>query len=233
MAVIPVSNKKSVSWERAITKMLEESFGDIRQVYSDRDVATSESFRRGIFRTHGIRWSYLRAFNKAHLAENAIKYIRQKISLVQLSNPGADWRSYLDEIVRHYNSQPLPNTNVARSSVNRDNYLSKLSEIYKSTDPDLLFNVASGGNFTPETERVLFRYKVGDTVLLNRKADYELHDGKFTKWSQVGTYGKRVYRISALVLKSNASLFLVPTYRLEGKLGLYYQENLLKVPFQS
>jgi hypothetical protein len=213
--------------------MLEESFGDIRTIYSDRDVATSAKFRRGIFQAHGVKWNYLRAFNKCHLAENAIRWFRQKISVAMEANPGADWTSFVRGVVDHYNSQPLPNSNVIRSSINRDNYMSKLSQIYKSSDPDLLFNVASGGNFTPETERVLFRYKVGDSVLLNRKFDYEDKGGSFAKTSHLGVYSKTVYTIAKLVLKSNASLFLVPTYRLKNKLGLYYQDSLIRVPFRS
>jgi hypothetical protein len=233
MAVVPVASRESVSWERAITKMLEESFSDIRVVYSDRDVATSAKFRRGIFRTHGVVWKYLRNNSKAFLAENGIRHFRSAVSVALEANPGKDYRQFIPGIVNHYNAQPLPNTNVIRSSINADNYLSKLSQIYKTTDPDMLFNVASGGNFTRETERVLFRYKVGDRVLLNRKADYEQKTTAFDKASHLGTYGKTVFTIRKLVLKSNAGLFLVPTYRLEGRLGLYYEKSLIKVPFRT
>jgi hypothetical protein len=233
MAVVPCPDKTSASWEKAITSMIEGTFGDIRKIYSDRDVATSSKFRRGIFRAYGITWDYIRARNKAHLAEAAIKYVRTHLSIALEANPGADWKSFLGGIVDHYNSQPLPNTDVVRSSVNKSNYMEKLSRIYRTSDPDMLFNLASAGNFTPETERVLFRFRKGQSVLLNRQADYEASKDAFTKSSRVGTYGRRVYTISKLVMKSNASLFLVPTYRLRGKVGLFYEANLLPVPFQS
>jgi hypothetical protein len=234
IACIPVVNKSSASWEKAITKMIEESYGEIRNIVSDRDSAvTSEKFRRGIYRDYGVKFTFLRSRSKAFKAENMIKFMKRRLSIAMKANPKeTDWTQFVDGIVKDYNSQKIPGTNITRNSVNKNNYMQLLEQLYKSTDASMLFNVSAGMNVSPSVRKTIWRYNVGDKVLLNRNPDYTEGKDAFLKTSVKGTYGETVYTITEQVYKTS-HWTIVPTYRLNKIKGLFYEAELFPVLFQT
>jgi hypothetical protein len=220
--------------------MLEESVGEIRLIVSDRDAAaTSKKFRRSILRQHSIRWYFLALRSKAHRAELMIKYVKFHLSMALKANPGSDWKKYLPEIVDSHNREVIPGTSIVRNAVNEGNYLSLLGQLYGSKDPDMLFAVSSGQNYSPGIASLVWRRQVGDRVLVERKLNLKLRQRTFDKASVEGNFGEEVFVVKKRLLKSSADLFLVPVYRVGpadedggGYLpGLFYDNNLLPVGF--
>jgi hypothetical protein len=233
----PCKDKTSGSWESAVTRMLEENMSEIRVIVSDRDAAaTSEKFRRSILERHSISWYFLPLRSKAHRAELMIRYVKSHLSMALKANPGSDWRKYLSEITEAHNREVIPGTNVVRNAVNESNYLTVLGQLYRTKDPDALFPLSSGENYSPGIAALLWQRKVGDRVLVERKLQLKLKKRTFDKASMVGSWGDEVFVVRKRMLKSNAGLFLVPAYRVgreEGGYlpGFYYDSNLLHVGF--
>jgi hypothetical protein len=230
LSCVPMRDRTSASWEAAVTKMIEESYGEIRTIVSDRDVAvTSQAFRRRIAREYSISWIFLRSRPaKAFRAERMIYFMKRRLSVALAANPGTlDWSKYVAPIVAEYNARKIRGTGIRRSSVNKDNYMRLLEEIYRSEEPGLLLNIASGANFTPATRRKMWKYRVGDRVLLRRPLDYHLDKSVFDKPTVLGSYGARTFVVQRLLLKSNANLFLTPVYGLSGIKEYYYESDLL------
>jgi hypothetical protein len=213
--------------------MLEECAGEVRLIVSDREpAATSKAFRRAIKKNHNINWYFLRQRNHAHLAERYVHYIKTHLSIALAGNPGETrWEKYLPDIVGKHNRELIEGTTIVRQSVNEMNYLKLLEQLYGSTEPDMLFNVASSSNFSPSTSDVIWKIPVGTKVLVSKDSDYKNPRDPFYKTSERGGWSEETYVVSKRVLKSNAQLFLLPGYRLENCRGLYYERNLLPVQF--
>jgi hypothetical protein len=233
IACIPCTDGGSESWEKAVTEMIEGSYGEIRHIVSDRDVAvTSKKFRRGIWDNYGIRWTYLRSRSKAFRAERQIRNLKERLSTAMRANPGEDdWTRFLPAIIKDYNSQKIPGTDIRRNSVNKNNYMSLLEDLYQSKDPDLLFNVSSASNFSADMKRELFRFAVGEAVLLRKSADYTSQKSIFDKASVRGNFGPKPYTIRAASLKANGTLFYTPVYSLRGLRGWFYDSELIPATF--
>lgn len=230
IACVPCRDKSGVSWEKSITKMLEESFSDIRCIVSDRDaVATSEKFRRSLKVRYNIDWVFLPLRGKAFFAELAVKILKTKLSVALLANPEErDWTKFVEDAVRSHNSEKIEGTDVVRSSVNKYNYVSLLSKLYKSKNPTMLFNISSGSNVSPETSKQIWNLKVGDRVLLNRKVT---NKNVFEKASVKGHYGKTVYSVKKRLWKTSSDFYIVPVYELDKIAGKFYESELLPILF--
>lgn len=233
--VRPLRDKTAASWEKALAKMLEESaISDVRCILSDRDsVATSVRFRRTLLKKYSVSWLYLRSKGKATFAENQIRYVKQALSMALEAHPTErDWTKFLPGIVAHHNDGFVGDTGVRRKAVNKRTYMSLLERLYGSTQPDLLINVASSENVSPELGKSLWRYEIGQEVLLRIGSSYVEGGGKFAKPSAAGSFSRKTYVIVKRVLKSSGDFFLCPLYRLRGVRGLLYEADLLPVNFQ-
>lgn len=238
IACVPVKDKSAKSWEYAITKMLAETFHDIRLFISDRDaVATSEKFREKILQRHGVEWRFQPARGKAIYAERYIRFMRRRLAIALMGTPEArDWSPFVDGIVEDFNKEPIAGTEISRGSVNKDNYVSLLEKLYKSTEPTMLFNVSCGSNVKdPGFRAAIWKYRVGQRVLVKRSADYTEKQGKgaFVKTSAVGSYSTKVRTISRTLWKTSSDYWIVPIYELEGLIGKFYESDLLPVSFQD
>jgi hypothetical protein len=230
LACVPMRDRTSASWEAAVTTMIEESYGSIRTIVSDRDVAvTSQAFRRGILKEYSISWIFLRARpSKAYRSERMISFLKRRLSVAMAANPDVnDWSVFVRGIVDEYNARKIRGTTIKRSSVGKDNYMDLLEELYRSEEPSLLLNIASGANFTPATRRKLWRYSVGDRVLLRRELDYHIKKSAFDKPTVLGSYAPRTRLVQRLLLKSNANLFLTPVYGLSRIKEYFYEKDLV------
>ena len=78
--------------------------------------------------------------------------------------------------------------------------------------------------------KIGFKFKAGDRVLISRSANYYVKNDAFTKKSVVGSYTKKVHVVENAFLKSNSKHFLVPVYRLRSIEGLFYPSELIPAP---
>jgi hypothetical protein len=163
-----------------------------------------------------------------------IHFLKTRLSLAERANDhDGVWAKFLPGICEEHNNELIQGTKVLRSSVNQNNYLSLVGKKYKmnaTTDPSLLFNMSDAFRSPSRLARFLWRFKVGDQVLLARKVSYELKKDEgyshFEKPSVVGNFGPKVYTIKACRTKFSGDLYLVPVYELATLTGLFYESEL-------
>jgi hypothetical protein len=154
---------------------------------------------------------------------------------MQLSGDGV-WIDKIDGILKNYNSQFVPGTNLRRDSITKDNFMTLLEQLTKSTDPTMLWNLSRSHNFSPWMQNKIWRYSIGDKVLIAREADYTAKGqqtskgGSFFKRSIEGSYSPTVRVIKDLWLK-DSRYFLSAVYEIHGLSGLFYQSELVRALF--
>jgi hypothetical protein len=237
LAVQPMKDLTSKSWEKALRQMVETSaFSSVRTFMSDRDSAVksndeSEGLRGKLKRDFGISWYFMRGRHKAARAERMIRWVKESLSTAERAVGDGRWVVNLQGLVSEYNSRVIPGTDVVRKDVNKNNYVRLLEKKYKSDSPTSLMNLAN----LPENSslaRFVWKFKVGDAVLLARRVSDDLKKRIFDKASVVGTYSPKVYRVSGRHTKLNSGLFLCALYSLEGLPGKYYQTDLSAASFE-
>jgi hypothetical protein len=216
---IPCKGKGTDEWLRAVATFV-ASTRNVRTIFSDRDsVATSAAFRDKIIKDYGVRWYFLKKGNKAFLAERYIGFLKTKLSQALLHKGGKNWVKFLEPICTEYNKEKIAGTSYTRRGVLRENFSHFLSQLLKTPEPELRFNSFKAGPFVNvEWNRKIFKFNLGQKVLLARRANWKEHDEKltaFTKISSVGGFGSTVYTISGRQLRSNKNNnTYVPVYSL-------------------
>lgn len=163
-----------------------------------------------------------------------IRFLKQRLSIAERANGDGRWAVHLPGILRDYNAQNVPGTDVRRSGVNQDNYLALLAKLYRSPDPSMRFNMAESFHYPSALSRYLWKYAVGDRVMVARRVDYDLRDKNyFEKPSVAGSFGPAVHTVAACKTKLNADLFLNPAYALKGLSGLFYESELTPALFDG
>ena len=160
-----------------------------------------------------------------------IKFVKESLSTAERAAGDGRWVSNLKNVVTQYNSRVIPGTDVVRKDVNKNNYVQLLDAKYKSTSATSLMNMAN----LPENSslaKFVWKYQVGDAVLLARKVSEDLKKRIFDKGSVVGNYAPQVYRVAGRHTKMNSGLFLCAVYSLEGLPGKYYQTDLSPALFE-
>jgi len=164
-----------------------------------------------------------------------IRFLKQRLAIAERANGDGRWVVHLPGILKDYNSWRIKGTDVRRGDVNQDNYLTLLGKLRRTSEPSMLFNMAETFRAPTALAKFLWRYAVGDKVLLARRVDYALKDRTyFEKPSVSGTYGPTVYTVSACRTKLNADLFLCPVYALAPNLtGWFYESELSPALFAN
>jgi hypothetical protein len=145
------------------------------------------------------------------------------------ANGNNRWVDLVPKLERHYNSQNVSGTSVRRSHVNQHNYLELLEQLFKTDDPTALFNLSSTDSYPPPIAKMVWRYDVGDKVILARRSDYALKDRHyFEKASVVGAYGPEVRTVVRRVAKHSGKLFVCPVYELSGLEGTFFYDSELR-----
>jgi hypothetical protein len=232
--VIPTKGKGTAEWLKAIQSFIEIR-RDVRTIFSDRDsVATSLDFQDKIFKDYGISWRFLRKGHKAYLAERYIGFVKTKLSQALLKKGGKNWTKFVAPIVDEYNTEKIESTSYRRQAINRTNFSHFLSQLLKTDEPELEFNKFKAGPFLNDLwNRKIFKYNLGQRVLLARRANWKEAEEKlkaFTKVSMVGGFGKTVFTVTGRQLRcSKGCASYVPVYSL-GELGpsLQFYTNELK-----
>jgi hypothetical protein len=235
--VTPCKAKGTKEWFEAIDNFVQVS-RQVRTLYSDRDsVATSSSFRDKIFKDYGINWYFLKKGHKAYLAERYIGFVKTKLSQALLHKGGKNWIQFVQPLVDEYNNERIAGTSYRRSSISRENFSHFLSQLLKTEQPELQFNSAKAGPFqSAEWNKKIFKFNLGDRVLLARRANWKETEEKlksFTKISSVGGFGKSDFTISGRQLRTNKSAKLfVPVYSLQefGPSLHFYTNELKRAP---
>ena len=235
--VIPCQGKGTEQWFKAVEAFVAKT-QNVRIIYSDRDsVATSQSFRDKIVQKYNIKWYFLKKGNKAYLAECYIGFVKKKLSQALQMKGGQNWTQFVPSLMKEYNTQKIEGTSYRRQAVGPENFLHFLSQRLKTDDPELTFNQFKAGPFISKIwNSKVFQFKVGQKVLLARRAnwkDAEEKSGVFTKASTVGGFGKKVYTISARQLRGTKKSVptFVAVYALEqfGPSLHFYAEDLKAV----
>jgi hypothetical protein len=161
-----------------------------------------------------------------------IRWTKEALSTSIRMTGNHRWIELLQKIVRRHNREFLPGQKkLRRSDVDETNWLEAVNASKKSKDSSLLFNISRASDLPPAAESVVWRYKVGDKVLLSRSADFSITGKvkKFEKPSVVGAFGDKVYTISHRDVHLSKDSHYVPVYflkELHDGLDVCYQEEL-------
>lgn len=235
--VSPCKDKGTAEWYKAVSQFVELSL-NVRTIYSDRDsVATSSAFRERLERDYGLKWYFLKKGHKAFLAERYIGFVKTKLSQALLHKGGKNWTQFVAPLVSEYNAEKIAGTSYRRRSLNSRNFDHFLAQLLKTDQPELLFNGFKAGPFeSAEWNRKIFKFDLGQKVLLARRANWKEAEQKltaFTKVSAVGGFGPTVYTVSGRQLRSTKHFkAFVPCYSL-AELGPslhFYTSELQRAP---
>lgn len=232
--VSPCKTKGTAEWFKAILNFVESSL-QVRTIFSDRDsVATSLNFRDKIEKDFGVKWYFLKKGHKAYLAERYIGFVKTKLSQALLHKGGKNWVNFVKPLVEEYNREKIAGTSYRRQAINRSTFGHFLSQLWKTEEPELRFNGFKAGPFaSADWNRKIFKFDLGQKVLLARRANWKEADEKlktFTKISSEGGFGPTVYTISGRQLRSSKNYKqFVPVYSLD-ELGpsLHFYTSELK-----
>ena len=233
--VSPCKTKETSSWEEAIEKFVQLT-RNVVTIFSDRDtVATSQNFRNRVMTKYRIQWYFLKKGSKSYLAERYIGFVKTKLSQALESRDTKNWIQFLPAIVKEYNSEKVKNTSYSRQSVDVNNFNHFLQQKFKTDDPEASFNGFKIGPFVNEQwNRAIFKFKLGEKVLLSRRAnwkDSEQKSGVFSKHSTVGGFGPQEFTISGRQLRQTANKKFVAVYSLQeiGNNLHYYEADLKSI----
>jgi hypothetical protein len=204
--VEPCRGKGTSEWFKAIKKFVELT-RNVAVIFSDRDsVATSTSFRNSIAQTYGIEWNFLRKGNKSYLAERYIGLVKTRLSQTLAHRGGKKWINLVPALVSEYNREKIENTSYTRQGVSQSNFLHFLGQLLKVDDPELQFNGFKLGPFANQNwNRKIFKFNLGDKVVVARKANWKDGEeklGQFGKVSMVGGFGNKIYTVSGRQLRA-------------------------------
>jgi PAS domain-containing protein len=169
-----------------------------------------------------------------------IRFLKERLSTALRANGDGKWVRLLDGICRDYNDDFVRGTTVRRSQVNQHNYLDLLEQLFRSPEPTMRFNMAETFRSPSGLSRFLWKYKVGDRVLLARRVDYDLRGRHhFEKPSVTGSFGPTVYLVTSCTTKKNWQLFICPVYTLSRRQdgvplsGKFYEVELAPADFSG
>jgi hypothetical protein len=239
LAVVPLPNKKTTSWERAVSLVC-DSFPLVKTIISDQDVAiSSRAFRDRMRRERDVGWVILRSRSKAFKAERAQRFLKDRLGqAMELNSEDPEkrnrWVGLLPSILEDYNSRPVAGTSIRRKDVDGSNYLDVLSQRLGAGEGGYedFYPLSAAFDFSPGLRKELFRFSVGQRVAVSRSATYGAPSsdtstgGAFLKRSLEGSYAPRVHVIKRSYLRSTLDGGYVPVYEVTGLAGPFYESEL-------
>ena len=236
--VHPCGDKTTQSWFKAIQAFVEMT-GTVTKIFSDRDsVATAPKFQQEISRKYNISWHFLKKGSKSYLAERYIGFVKSKLSQAMLHKDTKNWIQFVKPLTDEYNAEKIAGTEFRRRQVGRENFSPFLQQLMKTKEPELLFTGSSAGEFlNKDWNRKIFRFQLGQKVLLARRANWkkfadnpEKKSYTFLKASTKGGYGDKQFTISGRQLRVTKGFKkMVAVYSLtEMGPAMHFYENDLK-----
>lgn len=234
---LPTRGRDTNQWLESLEKII--SLGqNIRIVITDRDtVARSNKFREKIARLYRIRWFFMKKGHKSFLAERFIGFLKKKLGQALALWGGRRWIEYLKETVRAYNNEVVPGTSYKRKNLNEKNFEPFARQLLKEPQLDTRYSSFKAGPFKHRAwnERI-FKFRLGEKVLLSRKADWSTRQQAFVKISEFGGYGQKIFTISGRQLRANRRFDrYIPVYSLKelGPSFHFYEPELSRIRSQK
>ena len=164
-----------------------------------------------------------------------IRYVREHLSIAERAHGDGKWVVHLPGILGHYNNSMIRGTTFRRKSVTQFNYISMLSQLRRTPDVSMLFNMQQPFNYGTALSKYIWRYRPGDRVIIARRINYEIRNRSyFEKASRTGAFGEKVYSVLSCTAKVNSALFITPAYRLSGLTStLFYDSELSPALFDD
>jgi hypothetical protein len=235
LSIRPCKNKKATSWMAAIRQIVELDFDGLVCLISDRDCVVSQRFRDQVKKKWGVSWVFLKSRGHAMKAERQIRYCKERFSVLLASDPeDKSWVKHVKTVQDDYNGRYVTGCKgLKRKDVNKRNYLQALRCLYRLEDPTIQFSVSDSANYSERLAAKLFRYNIGDRVILARRSAYVKGERatRFEKPSVKGRFGPTTYLIVGRRMKHNKDFFVSATYRLSGLDGLWYDQEIRKVDY--
>ena len=235
MGLAPLANFTRKNWQKGIEQFLTGDFADITTIVTDADVAiSSKTFIKQLYEQFGVKLVVLGGHRKSYKAERGIRTVKTWLAMAMKSNQSNNWVDFLPKIVAFYNDQLVPGSRkFKRKDVNASNYMALITELCPGAESQQ--NIGSVQQFSPEMQANIFKYKIGDKVLVSnaRAPDWFDKAGAFKKKSMLGFYSAKVRTISGLVLKSTSQNYLSICYRLKGETGIFYEFQLRPASFRE
>jgi PAS domain-containing protein len=238
LAAVPCANKNQATWEAAILLMVRRDFdGQVTSIITDRDTAVAGlAFQTQVRTKYGIDWYHLYNRSKSFRAERQIRTLKTRLSAAMEANGDNKWVVCLQGVVDEYNSRFVTGTKMRRDSITKMNYMKLVGQKYKTRDPVAAVNLSGNSTaYSDKMKKLFWKYQEGQRVLVAKKVNYldPSYKSAFHKPSVEGYYSGKVFLVEALVMKSNGKQFAVPTYRLRGLKGLYYEQDLIPALFSG
>jgi hypothetical protein len=237
--VAPCKDKGSASWLKAIQTFIELT-RNVRTIFSDRDsVATAPKFKTRMESDFGLRWYFMKKGSKSYLAERYIRFVKTKLSQAMVHKKTKNWIQFIQPLVVEYNKQKVERTNLRRQTIGKHNWSDFLSQLFRTKEPELLFNSSRAGPFLHDSwNKKIFKFAVGQKVLLARHANWKKSEGDldqkaksvFLKASTVGGFGDKHFTVSGRQLRMQKGLkdFVAVYSLLEMGPSLHFYTEELK-----
>ncbi len=130
------------------------------------------------------------------------------------------WWPYLQDCIAAHNASYSHSTRYKIARINESNYLDFLQEKRRNNDVELVFNAYSWSQrgLRPKSwVSKLWRYKIGDRVVLSRSSaySYEVRQQKYLKKSVHGSYANELFVVKDAYLRKSWSSpkISVPVYK--------------------
>lgn len=205
---VPMKSRKMHEFETALEEIcLGNVFPSITNVISDRESAIfSQKFQAKMKKKYNIKFQFLHRMNKAYPAENAIRHVKEHLSILLDSKDSKRWIDLLPTVINSHNTKELNNTKYTPNKIDDTNFLDYLSKskkikylkrkkkrVKRVKDITMLFNTNSysfdnlpKGKWRKKT----FKFDIGDKVLISFKS---LYGSKLIQKPSVeGTYSKNL-----------------------------------------
>ena len=224
LAAFPMKGKTSDDWRQAVLQVLDESvIPSVKTFVCDREPAVfSKHFRTRLRNERGVEITFLTRRHKSYRAESMIRWVKVALARTVAQRKANDdpnyrrWVETLPNVVKSFNNRKAHDTSFRRADIRTNNYHEYINELFQTSDATLLFN---SGNlnadrlFSTKWLQKLFKFDVGDEVLVHRNATRQ-HGEVFAKASVRGSFLDAPARVVSRWLKRSLKQFLVP-----GKYG--------------
>lgn len=220
LAAFPMKGKTTDDWRKAVLQVLDESvIPSVKTFVCDREPAVfSKHFRTRLSRERGVDIKFLTRRHKSYRAESMIRWVKVALTKTvnqRVANGDPDFRGWADTlpaVVKSFNRRSAHGTSFRRSDIRLTNYHAYLNELFQTDDSSLLLNTGNLNAdrlFSDRWLARLFKFKVGDEVLVHRSATRQ-HGEAFAKPSVEGSFRQRPARVQSRWLKRSLNQFLVP-----------------------
>lgn len=139
------------------------------------------------------------------MAERQIEHLKRELSILCGLNETVVWSDFVRNVVAHHNAQFAGGTTFTRASVTDANFNEYMSEKLKVPDASLRYNT-NGMDITgmpPSWGRKLFKFALGDTVLITADSDWtKKKKAPFYKKSVDGTFSSILYTVVRAALRN-------------------------------